>query len=148
MLKKSIAAALLVAMVAWAEMALAPMLAMHAGHVHRALEMSAHNTAHQHVMPAGHPCCPGIGKTTEDAAPADFAFAAGSPPCQDEHRCCFRQGPQSVPAAVSAGKRLSDIAPATAAELSRAGASSHVFPATTFALGPPPPGRLGMVLRV
>ena len=39
MFKKSIAAALLVVMVAWAEMALAPMLAMHAGHVHPAREM-------------------------------------------------------------------------------------------------------------
>ena len=61
MLKKSIATALLVVMVAWAEMALAPMFLMHAGHVHAAHEMSEHRAAHHHVMPAGHPCCPGLG---------------------------------------------------------------------------------------
>src|SRR5271167_1364427 len=110
MLKKSIAAALLVAMMAWAEMALAPMLFMHTGHVHAALEMSepmaAHPAAHHHVMPAGHrlPCCPGIGKT-ENAALLEFA--ASSLPCQDDHRCCFQQGPQSMPALARARHRLS-----------------------------------------
>ena len=148
MVKKSIAAALLVVMVAWAEMALAPMLAMRDGHVHAAHEIAEHSAAHRHAMPAGHPCCPKIGKTqTEDAAPLEFA--AGSLPCQDEHRCCFRQGPQSVPAPVSAGHRLSqETAPAETAELSPAhDAESHVCPATAIALGPSP-GVLGMVLRV
>ncbi len=149
MVKKSIAAALLVVMVAWAEMALAPMLAMHAGHVHPALAMAEHHAAHGHVMPAGHPCCPGMGKTTEDAAPVNFAFAASGLPCQDEHRCCFQQGPQSVPAPVSAGRRLSrDVAPAGITELGPDQvAESHIFPATAFAPGPPSE-LLGMVLRV
>jgi hypothetical protein len=144
MLKKSIAVALLMVMVAWAEMALAPMVLMHALRVHPARDMSEHKAAHHHVMPAGHPCCPGLGKT-ENTAPLEFA--ASSLPCQDEHRCCFPQGPQSVPAPVSA--RLSrEIAPAEIAELSPAhDAESHVSPATTVALGPPP-GLLGMVLRV
>jgi hypothetical protein len=151
MLKKSIAAALLVVMVAWAEMALAPMLAMHAGHVHPAREMaehvaSHHGAAHHHAMPAGHPCCPGLGKT-ENTAPIEFA--ASSLPCQDEHRCCFRQGPQSVPAPLTAGDKLSrDVAPSEIAELNPAyDAESHVSPATAVALGPSP-GLLGMVLRV
>ncbi len=143
MLKKSIAAALLVVMVAWAEMALAPMFIMHALHVHPAREMAEHQATHEHAMPAGHPCCPKLGKS-ENAAPLEFA--AGSLPCQDEHRCCFRQGPQSVPAPASAGFSR-EIAPARTAELSPAQAESQVSPATAIAPGPPP-GLLGMVLRV
>ena len=148
MCKKSIAAALLVVMVAWAEMALAPMLAMHALHVHPARQMAesvaGQMAAHHHVMPAGHPCCPGLGKT-ENTAPLEFA--AGSLPCQDEHRCCFQQGPQSMPAPASS--RLSrEIAPAEIAALSPDhDAESHLSPATAVALGPPP-GQFGMVLRV
>jgi len=148
MFKRSIAAALLMAMVAWAEMALAPMLLMHAGHVHAAGEMSEHSAgqmaAHHRAMPAGHPCCPGLG-TTGNAAPIEFA--ASSLPCQDEHNCCFQQGPQSVPAPVSS--RLSrEIAAAEIAELSPArDAESHVSAAAEVAPGPPP-GQFGMVLRV
>ena len=145
MVKKSIAAAMLVAMVAWAEMAMAPMILMHAGHVHTAREMAEHKGTHHHVMPAGHPCCPGLGNT-ENAAP--LVFAASSLPCQDEHRCCFRQGPQSVPAPASAGHRLSqEVAPAETAQLSLTHTESHVSPAVAVVLGPPP-SLLGMVLRV
>jgi hypothetical protein len=115
MVKKSIAAALLVVMMAWSEMALAPMFVMHAWVMHPAREMAEHKAAHHHVMPAGHPCCPGISKA-ENAAPIEFA--ASNLPCQDEHRCCFLQGPQNVPAPVSAGHRLSrDVARAEIAEL-------------------------------
>jgi hypothetical protein len=151
MFKKSIAAALLVVMVAWAEMALAPMLAMHAGHVHPAREMAesvaGQMATHHHVMPAGHPCCPGPGKTTSDTARLEFA--ASSMPCQDQHRCCFLQGPQSVPAPASAGDKLSrDVTPAEIAELIPANdAESHASPATAVAPGPPP-GLLGMAFRV
>ena len=147
MFKKSIAAALLVVMVVWAEMALAPMLAMHAGHVHPAREMAGQMAGDHHVMPAGHPCCPGLGKTTSDTARLEFA--ASTMPCQDQHRCCFLEGPQSVPAPASAGDKLSrDIAPAETAELIPANdAESHVSPATAVAPGPPP-GLLGMVFRV
>ena len=145
MLKKSIAAGLLVVMVAWAEMALAPMFAMHVWPVHPAREMSEHMAAHHHAMPAGHPCCPGLGKAANAAA---LEFAASSLPCQDQHRCCFLQGPQSVPAPVSAGRELSrEIASAEIAEFSPTPAEWHVSPATAVAPGPPP-GRLGMVLRV
>ena len=148
MCKKSIAATLLVVMVAWAEMALAPMLALHVPHVHPAREMaksvSGQMAAHHHVMPAGHPCCPRLDKT-EDAAP--LASAARSLPCQDEHRCCFQQGPQSVPAPAGA-RLLPEIAPEEIAGLSPDhDAESDVSPATAVALGPPP-GQFGMVLRV
>lgn len=145
MLKKSIATALLVAIMAWAEMAMAPMFLMHAGHVHPVREIAEHKGAHHHIMPAGHPCCPGLGKTG-NAAPLEFA--ASSLPCQDPHRCCFLPDPQSVPAPVSAGDRLSrDVAPAEIAELNPAhAAKSHVSPATAVALSPPP-SLFGMVLR-
>jgi hypothetical protein len=146
MLKKSIAAALLVVMVAWAEMAMAPMFAMHVWHTHAAGEIAEHNAAHQHAMPAGHPCCPGFGKTG-NAVPLEFA--ASTQPCQDRHRCCFLQGPQNVPAPVSAGRGLSpDPAPAEIAEINPPlDATSHVSPTFAIALTLPP-DLLGMVLRV
>src|SRR5208282_519796 len=144
MVKRFIAAALLVAIMAWAKMAMAPMFVMHVWHAHPGREMAEQKATHHHAMPAGHPCCPGIGKTEN----ADLLeFAAGSQPCQDEHRCCFRQGPLSVPAPVSAGRRLSsDIAPAEIAELSPARAESFVSLATAVAPGLPP-SLFGMVLR-
>jgi hypothetical protein len=149
MFRRSIAAALLMVMVAWAEMALAPMLFMHTGHVHAAREMAepvlGHTVAHHHhAMPAGHPCCPGIGKAV---SPALTEFAAGTLPCQNEHRCCFQQGPQNVPAPVNA-RVAQGIAPAVLAEISPdRDAESHVSGSTAVAPGPPP-GKFGMVLRV
>lgn len=144
MLKKSIAAALLVAIVVWAEIALAPMFLMHAWHAHTAHDMTEPMAAHHHAMPAGHPCCPRIGATENASLPE---FVANSLPCQEQHRCCFRQGPQSVPAPVSA-QPSQEIAPAETAELSPApNANSHVPAATAAAFGPPP-DLLGMILRV
>lgn len=145
MLKKFIAAALLVAMVAWAEMALAPMFAMHAWPHHPAQEMTEHRAVYQHVMPTGHPCCPEL-RTTENMTPIEFA--AGSQPCVDQHRCCFRHGPQSVPAPVSTGRRLSqEFARAETADLTLArDAESYLSPVT--AVAPGPPSLRGMVLRV
>lgn len=143
MLKKFIAAVLLFGMMAWAEVALAPMLFMHAGHVHAASAMAEH-AAHHHAMTAGHACCPGIGKPVDHGA---LELAASDMPCQDEHRCCFRQGPQSVPAPVST-TASSEGAPAQVADASLSShATSHVFPTILVATGPPP-DRLGMVLRV
>ena len=146
MLKKSIAAALLVLMVAWAEIALAPMLAMQAGHVHPASAMAGQMAEHHHAMPAGHPCCPGLAKPENTAF---FEFAASTVPCQNDHRCCFRQGPQSVPAPVSASNNLSrDLTPAEIAQLNPANsAQSKVSSATPVALSPPP-SLFGMILRV
>ena len=145
MVKKSIAAALLVAMVAWAEMALAPMFLMHAGHAHAAREVAEPMAAHHHVMPSRHPCCPGLGKAVETAL---LEFAATSLPCQQQHRCCFLQGPQNPPAPISSRYRLSqEIAGAEIAQLSPAQAESHVSPTTAVVPGPGP-GLPGMVLRV
>lgn len=148
MVRKSIAATLLIVMMSWAEMALAPMLFMRAGHVHAAVEKSGLTAAHHHAAPSGgsHPCCPGLGKS-ENLAAVEF-FAAGSLPCQDEHRCCFQQGPQSMPAPARAGQRLSrDVAPVEVAELAPDQAKSHVFAASAVAFSPPPIV-LGMILRI
>src|ERR1017187_1247647 len=146
MLKKSISAALLVVMMAWAELALAPMLFMHGGPIHAAGEMAKHVADHEHAMLASHhhPCCPAIGKT-ENLAPIEFA--ADSSPCDDEHRCCFRQGPQSVPAPVTTrvSRELAQV------ELVAAGpfhtVRSYLSPNLLVAPGPPSDQR-GMVLRV
>lgn len=148
MFKKSIAAALLMVILVWAEVALAPMILMRAGHLHQAREIpghvAQHLTAHHHTMPAGHPCCPGIGKT-ETAPPSEFA--ANSSPCQNERSCCSQPGPQSVPAPVRT-RSSQQIAPAQIAELSSdRDAESHTSPPTALAPGPPP-GQFGMILRV
>ena len=100
MTRKVTAAGLLVCVMVWAEMALAPMLAMHAGHMRpgheMAADMAAEHAAHhaQPVEEMNHPCCPRAHKEKSDNA---LEFAAGAPPCSDPHSCCFRQGPQSVP---------------------------------------------------
>jgi hypothetical protein len=151
MLKKSFAAALLVAMMAWAEMAMAPMFVMQLWHTHAGREMSANMAARHRVMAASHPCCPGISKPgvgkTEEVAILDFG--ATSPPCGDEHRCCFRQGPLNVPAPVGARTKLSQNAtPAEIAALDLArDAEPHFSSPTAIALGPPP-NLLGMVRRI
>jgi hypothetical protein len=143
MRQKPIAALLLVVMVAWAEMTLAPMLLMQAGHVPAAREMSENMAAHHHVMPAGHACCPRIGKTVN---PVALELAAASLPCQDQHRCCFQQGPQSVPARLNTGVQR-DIGPAEVAEANLVrDEESHLSPATGVAPASPP-GLFGMVLR-
>jgi hypothetical protein len=159
MLKKSIASALLVVMVAWAEMAMAPMfgpmfgpmLVMQIWHAHSAAETSEHIMAQHHAMPADHTCCPGISKTgagkTEDAAIS--GFGPTSLPCQDKHRCCFRPGPLNVPAPVSDDHRLSrDGALSLNAELNLPpDAEQYLTVSTAIALSPPP-GLFGKVLRV
>ena len=132
MAKKAIAAFLLVVIAAWAEMTMAPMFAMHAGHMRTGHEMAAdmpasvsghHHPGHHHTGPqaaqvrderrqAEHPqamvegrlCCPGLRKMEPVAM---LEMVSGSPACNDPHRCCFRQGPQSMPAlrAISRGWR-------------------------------------------
>jgi hypothetical protein len=152
MVKKTIAAAMLIAMVAWAEMALAPMLAMQ-GHAHSPSAIDEHAAMHHHAMnhalSAGHACCPKIGVTSkaEDLDPVEVA--SGTLPCQDSHRCCFEQGPQNVPAPVNGGQKFSqEIAPAEDVEYAVAvGGAFRSFPGIELAPGPPPIA-FGMVLRV
>jgi hypothetical protein len=154
MRKRAIAAFLLVAMTAWAEMALAPMLAMHAGHMLPGHEMAGDMPAlpgghHHHgnsKMDPGRPCCPRI-RAPEPAV--IIAMSAGAAACNDPHSCCFRQGPQSVPAPASNVEKLvREVAPALALQV------TPVRPVARFVLRDsslafsPPPDIFGMVLRV
>lgn len=150
MAKKAIAAVLLVAMAAWAEMATAPMLAMHTGHMRPGHEMVGemppeHHHAEQARM-AGHPCCPGVHRAEPEAV---FILTAAVPACDDPHSCCFRQGPQSVPAPASAEQRLArEVAPAGAATISPAvEASGRSIDDQVLALRPSQ-DIFGMTLRV
>jgi hypothetical protein len=153
MAKKAIAMMLLVAMVAWAEMAFAPMLAMHAGHMRPGHEMAAdmpaqygHHAQHQQAKAEGLPCCPGFHKAQPEAAPM---VSAGAPACDDPHSCCFRQGPQSVPAPVrDAQKMTRDITPALVAKLTPACQTARIaLHDSTFGLSPPAVV-FGMILRI
>jgi hypothetical protein len=152
--KKGIAAILLVVIAAWAEMAMAPMLAMHAGHMRpgheMAADMPAEHSAHHHSQPAqaatGRPCCPGV----HAAEPVEvMELVSGAPACDDPHSCCFRQGPQSVPAPARDVQRLArQMAPAAAVEINpeRAAAKSAIH--STALILHCPPDVFGMTLRV
>jgi hypothetical protein len=156
MARKAIAAVLLLVIAAWAEMTLAPMLAMHAGHMSPGHEMAAdmpmHHAGHHHSSPppaksTGHPCCPSLHRT---APPAEvLVLVSGSPACDDPHSCCFRQGPQSVPAPIrSLEKSTPDMAPAVITEVSPAlGTARPALRDSALALRPPP-DIFGMTLRI
>jgi hypothetical protein len=145
MLRKPIAAALLVAMTAWVEMALAPWFAMYIQHQHAAHEMHAHMAAHEHAMPAGHPCCLSLAKTANGVV---LELAGDGLPCEDQHRCCFRQAPPSVPAPAAGRGILRELAALQIVEMdARRDARAVASEATPVALRPPP-SSMSMVLRV
>ncbi|MFI5103727.1 MAG: hypothetical protein ACHP79_02280 [Terriglobales bacterium] len=142
--KKLIAALLLLAIPAWAEIMLAPFLTMHAGYAHPA--HAVHPAAHDHAMPMAHACCPGL-KTSGEALPT-IEFRAASLPCEDQDRCCFRQGPQGAPAPASARMRFSpEVALLQTADLQPELRSSSPV-AIPAERGLPPPARFGTVLRI
>jgi len=144
MVRKSIAAALLFSLMAWAEIMMAPMLAMQIGHSHQPA-MAEAMVAHHAAMPADHACCPRISRS-EDPAPLELA--ATSQPCQDEHRCCFRQGPQDLPSPASTGHRFSrEIVSLEVAEFRPDRDKSNFSPAIGIDPGSPP-GMFSTVLRV
>jgi hypothetical protein len=157
MARKAIAAVLLLAIAAWAEMALAPMLAMHAGHMRpgheMAADMPAEHAAHHHAEPAqiaAHRCCPRFHKAESEGL---LEFAASIPGCDDPHSCCFRQGPQSVPAPVrevkTGDQRLTqELAAAAAAETSPTRAVAVLVVADRPLALSPLPEVFGMTLRI
>ena len=144
---------LLLVIAAWAEMAVAPMLAILAGHMHgehalAAKELPQH--ASHHVVSARqgakHACCPPIGRVEAEGV---LELVAENSGCQDSHRCCFRQGPQSVPEPVGEarqlGPQLSSTAPSQAPPIANV---SYSIDAETEADLPAYPHLFGMTLRI
>lgn len=154
MARKAVAGVLLIAIAVWAEMALAPMLAllaspMHVGHTLPVQVASQHVTHHQ-AVPAKqadkHSCCPPVPKINEAAGMLELM--AESSDCQDSHRCCFRQGPRSLPAPVSEARQFGPhVRLTTPTEATQAGDGSYSV--ITEPPAPPPyPQIFGMTLRV
>ncbi len=155
MARKTLASVLLLVIAAWAEMTLAPMLAMHAGHMRPGHEMAAdmpmqhaahHHSAQSPAKTEAKPCCPSFHRTE----PADvLELVSGGPACDDPHSCCFRQGPQSVPAPLRSVQPVTrDLTPAVVAEVSptlRTAAPALRDSSLAFS---PPPDTFGMTLRI
>lgn len=139
MVRRSIAALLLWSMAAWAEIALAPLFSIHVAHL-----ASTKAASHEHAMPASHPCCPGGAQ----AVAANFAVKAAGLPCEEQHRCCFRQGPASPP---TTAKECVNAAPEISIASAGIGADFATRPSPhspTQPAAPIPPGTLGVVLRI
>ncbi|MFZ3266375.1 MAG: hypothetical protein WA172_20390 [Terriglobales bacterium] len=159
MAKKTTAAVLLLVVAAWAEMTMAPMLAMHAGHMrpghemavdmpaeHSAHHRSAHPQSEDAQMDAERPCCPGHHKMeTADVS----EVVSGAPACDDPHSCCFRQGPQSVPTlARSVQRRTREATPVAAVETGPERGTAEIAISSIALILHSPPDVFGMTLRV
>lgn len=159
MAKKATAAVLLLIVAAWAEMTIAPMLAMHAGHMRPGQEMAAdiavEHSAHHHSASsqsedaqtnAERPCCPGHHKME----PADvLEVVSGAPACDDPHNCCFRQGPQSIPAPARDVQRLGrEMTLAAAVETIPEPGADNSAAWSSPSSSASPPQVSGMTLRV
>jgi hypothetical protein len=144
--RKFISALLLLAITAWAEIMLAPLITMPAGHTHPMLAVAMHPGVHDHATSMAHACCPGLNGSREATPPIEFR--ASSLPCQDEHRCCFRQVPQGAPVPASARIRIAPemVSLQIAALKPELRSSSAV--ATPVERGLPPPALFSTVLRI
>lgn len=154
MAKKVLAAFLLMVIAAWAEMTMAPMFAMHAAHMRpgheMAADMPAEHAGHRHAehaqMAGGRTCCPGLRPSAPTPA---LELFSGSPACDDPHSCCFRQGPQSVPAPASNLQPLvRKMAPAETVTIAPTLADATISSRAHAATLSPPPEIFGMTLRV
>ncbi len=151
------AAILLLAIGAWAEMALAPMLLMHAAHMRPGHEMAADmatHASHHHASAemASRPCCPEHGGPEHHGIKSAIEVSwliSDAPACDDPHNCCFRQGPQSVPAPASDLQQLArDTAPASRLFLDPPDSNTKdVVDEAALALRAPP-DVFGVILRV
>ena len=163
MAKKAIAGMLLLAMMAWAEMALAPMLAMQAGHMRPGHEMAAdmplehpahHHAAMHHVAQATEAaqtnsvrqCCPGLHTAQPEVV---LELSAGLFGCDDPRSCCFQQGPQSIPVPAQDVQKLTrDVTPAVVAEVDPEQPAMRRPVSDSDLVLSPPPYVFGMILRV
>lgn len=140
MARKIISALLLIAMAVWAELTLAPLLSLH---VHAEMAAQAHLDHQPADMPA-HPCCP----QTHGAVAPPYAISSAELPCADEHRCCFRQGPQSAPAPAGSPNRLSrELVVVNWLIASENPVQIDIYRFNTSAELRSPPGDFNMVLR-
>ena len=151
MAKKAIAAVLLIVVAAWAEMVMAPMLAMrvhpldtsHAAAANKPAKQAGDHHA-EHVRMHGHSCCPGMHGAEPEAA---IELTAGAPPCADPHSCCFQQGPQSVP--VPARVKLArEMTPAVKTAVSAGVEDATCTIDSNVSALRPPPDIFGMTLRI
>lgn len=143
MVRRFIAAGLLLVVAAWAEFLLAPMLVMHAMSVAPAQELTQ-PAGHHHAGTSTHPCCPRVHPVP--VAPLIELAASGFP--AGTHRCCFQPGPQSAPTTARDGHRQSKDA-----ELPNATAMnppSPAFPRLSLVhdIAQSPPSTSGVILRV
>lgn len=152
--KRAMAAILLVVITAWAEMTLAPMLVMHSGHMvprqQIAGDMAPTHAGHHHdrelAQGPGRRCCPGLRKLE---AMDLLEVVSDSPACADPHGCCFRQGPQSVPAPAREAQKLArEMAPAAAAGIGQVSVPERRTVRDSVLAVSPPPDSFGMTLRV
>jgi hypothetical protein len=152
MAKRLTAAFMLLAVGAWAEMALAPVLLMHAEHMRpghqMAADMAAHASHHhESTEAAARPCCPehrGMESAIEVSS-----LDSDAPACDDPHDCCFRQGPQSVPAPAGNLKQLArGIASASRFFLNPPNSNTRNFVDDSALALRAPPGVFGVILRV
>ena len=142
MARKIISALLLLAMAAWAELTLAPFLALHA----HAQMVAMNHEDHHPAADAPHPCCPKAHGMA--VAPPLYAITAGGLPNADEHRCCFQQAPQSAPAPAGSPSRLSkDLVALNRVTPSPNVSQPHIASLET-ASAFSPPGDRNMVLRI
>ena len=160
--KKAIAGVLLLAIVAWAELLLAPMLLMHAERLHLGHEMAlsgAHDTGvtsatHHHpghAHAAGLPCCPDLHKEGSHRATSNslLFMVSSTPECADSHRCCFWQGPQSVPAPVRDVQKFErNTAPLSPTQASLPVHTEPRFAGDTPLAVPPHADLFGITLRI
>ena len=144
MVKRGTAALLLFVVAAWAELLLAPMFSIPAAHAHIAHAMAPRAT-HDDAMPLPHSCCPGLRRAAVTVPIVEFA--AASLPCADEHRCCFRQGPQGAPTPAREDQKPSpDIHVLLVASLIPA---SQAIPSRLpDSLAPSPPSLFTVILRI
>jgi len=152
MARKPVAGVLLLAIAAWAELALAPMLAMPAGHIHTGhvlpAEVISQHADHHHAAraTAKHACCPPVRSANPEGILELVADASG---CRDSHRCCFRQGPQSIPAPVSEAQQFgSEVTSITATHATPNLNVSKQSIVETPVSSPPFRDVFGMTLRV
>ena len=150
MSRKFMAAVLLVTIAAWVEMTLAPLLVMDHSHVHAtgAGTVAVHAMEHHDSAMAGHACCPGLHANPSVSAPAEVAFVSEKAPCENQHRCCFRQIPSGSPAPTRPGGQGSS-ASSTARTTKLPSLEQRQFAVcANSGLAKSPPDQFNTVLRI